>query len=656
MALVGTGGIGKTSVILTVLDNHRIKERFGDNRSFIRCDRLIPSHTHLLQKLSEAIGAGVGDPEDLSPLRRCLSSKEMVIVLDNAESILGLAETNAKEIHGIVDELSQFSNICLIITSRISNALPPHCEIIEVPTLSMEAGYETFYRIHSLGERSDQINNILKELDFHALSITLLATVAQQNRWSIKRLTTEWEKQRTGVLRARNMGSLAATIELSLASPMFQELGPDARELLGVVAFFPQGVGEDNVERLFPTISDGPSVFDTFCNLSLTYRGNGFTTMLAPLRDYLRPKDPMASPLLRAAKEHYFGRLLAGVSSNQPSLHGSRWIMSEDVNVEHLIDVFTSIDADSEDVWKACIHFMCHLGLHKPRLIILGPKFEALPNSHPSKPHCLMWLSQFANVTGNGAETKRILIRCLGLWRERGDDNRIAETLACLSDANQGLGLHEEAIQQAREALEVSGRLSETGRQVDCLINLASLLHQNEQSDAAEEAASRALDLSENSNQRLLCRSHELLATIHRSRGNRERAIHHLEASLRIASLLNLSHQVSGAHFTLASLYLDEGKLNDAYTHVEHAKSHAEDNILTLSGVLLLSTDILYNQNRPEEAKLEALRALDILEKVGATDTAETVRRLLEEVEKKLHGNGKRLKWCFLSHLLTLLI
>jgi tetratricopeptide (TPR) repeat protein len=632
IALIGAGGIGKTSIALTVLHDDRIEQWFGDDRRFIRCDKFAASLPNFLARLSKVIGAGVGNPEDLTPLRPFLSSKKMVIVLDNAESILDSEGKDAEEIYAAVEELSQFKNIWLCITSRITT-IPSNCETLKIPTLSTEAACNTFYRIYSHGVQSDSVSSILEQLDFHPLSITLLATVAQHSEWNTDRLTKEWEKRRTGVLHTKHKGSLADTIELSLASLMFQELGPDARDLLGVVAFFPKGVDENNLDWLFPTISNRTNIFDTFCILSLTYRSNGFVTMLAPLRDHLYPKDPRSSPLLCTTKQHYFRRLSVDVYPGKPGYDEAQWITLEDVNVEHLFNVFTSIDANLDEVWNACHHFMDHLTWRKPRLVVLGPKIEGLPDNHPSKARCLLRLAELFEAVGNHAESKRLYARSLKLFRAQGDGFGVAETLCGVSDPNRMLHLHKEGIQQLKEALEIYERLDDAAGQARSLCGLAYLFNSDMQFDAAEGAALQVIDRFPDRRFEV-CECHRALGKVCRSKGETERAIDHLKSALEIASSFNWDHQLLWIHHSLASSAFEEGNFDDAHAHIEHAKSHAANDIYGLGRIVERQAEFWYGQRKFEEARSAASHAADIYERLGATNDVDDCKDLLRRIER----------------------
>jgi len=201
-------------------------------------------------------------------------------------------------------------------------------------------------------------------------------------------------------------------------------------------------------------------------------------------------------------------------------------------------------------------------------------------------------------------------------------------------DGSHQRDLYKEGIQQAREASGIFERLGYTAKQAECLIHLAYVFHDEKQLDAAEEAASRAIDLlPEKGEQFLVCQGHRILGSICRSKGNTKKAIHHHEVALGIASSLNMDRQLFWVRCALADLFVRESRFGNAQAHIESAKSHAANDPYLLAR-------FRDGQNMLEEAKLEASHALDVFEKLGAANDAKGARQLLEQIDRNARGNG----------------
>lgn len=145
IVLTGPGGIIKTAIGLTLLDNDRIKEKFGINRRLIHCDE-VQSYAHFLDRLSEVTGAGISSAS-MATLRTCFSSISIVLILDNADKILDPHAPGASALYSAIEELSRIRKISLVITTRIST-VPITCQQIEISPLSLASAREAFYKIY----------------------------------------------------------------------------------------------------------------------------------------------------------------------------------------------------------------------------------------------------------------------------------------------------------------------------------------------------------------------------------------------------------------------------------------------------------------------------------------------------------------------------
>ena len=154
----GAGGVGETSVALAVLHHDRIKERFGESRRFIRCDKF-----QLPRPISFA------NSPTLSVLDREPRGPGFPPIID-------IFEGNGEGAESVQQRLP----LCHLQHSHC----PPHCKRLEIPTLQVEAVCNVFYCTYGDVDRSGTVDDLLQRLDFHALSITLLTTTASSNIWN----------------------------------------------------------------------------------------------------------------------------------------------------------------------------------------------------------------------------------------------------------------------------------------------------------------------------------------------------------------------------------------------------------------------------------------------------------------------------------------
>ncbi|TFK67608.1 TPR-like protein [Pluteus cervinus] len=390
VALLGQGGIGKTSVAKAILEHENIVQKFGDERYFISFDDLdmldplnpnagVPWETFIRRILDVLELALPGDTRSLVDRLKHLSwkfqSNRIFLVLDHAEQLFETVETSTTAtessitIASIIEELATRETVTLLMTthkSRLPETLK--CTPVLVQPLDIDATRETFVSVYESPCDEGVLEPLFKDLLGVPLAVTLVAEVARQNHWTPEEVVKAWSEAKASILSTSAEDDtervLAASISLALDSEVLSDAKEEAFDILRAAAFFPQGVQKAILSKL-PLLPSGQSIDDVLFALGLIHPKDNLLTMSAPLRKCISTvygADIGHSPLVIHIRSFYSSQLTPGKSLEEFS-----WLFSEDKNVEKLLvyDLKRADDTENiTDILGTIYPFINHLAPH----------------------------------------------------------------------------------------------------------------------------------------------------------------------------------------------------------------------------------------------------------------------------------------------------
>ncbi|KZV63934.1 hypothetical protein PENSPDRAFT_656921 [Peniophora sp. CONT] len=235
VAILGPGGIGKTSIALAVLHEPQVKDLYGDQRCFVSCEAITTADgvvRALADALDIGIESGVSSETSLHRLISHLRAVSGIICLDNLETPLDADKHNVEE---LLNEVAALSSIALLITSRdtsiptIKWTFPP---LAHIEPFTQEAALATWDVICQ--DHDKYALKLVDAVDCMPLAVTLLARLTSVEG-SAESIWNRWVTERTDLIRTGNVRhrlfDVSASIELSLRS-----LG-DREEVIAILSF-----------------------------------------------------------------------------------------------------------------------------------------------------------------------------------------------------------------------------------------------------------------------------------------------------------------------------------------------------------------------------------------------------------------------------------
>jgi len=315
LAILGPGGMGKTTVALALLHDHHIVNYYRNGRPFLSCEALIDADS-IVVSLGKLLGVSATNDLVTAVIAHLNSRSRKILVLDNLETVWLRDGGPATTVDELLGQLAQISLLSLVITCRGTDLL----QLVEWSNLgstvlepfSLEAALETYQARAGQRLASTDMNcakELINAVDRMPLAVSLLGQLARRGN-TVHDLLDRWNRKRTALLRTHGtnrFNNAGVSIELSISMVCLADNTRESLQLLSICSTLPDGLRPDVYKRLNEQFEDIERARDSLCAYSLvSLDADGALKMLSPVRHHVLERHPIHSNHHTALCSIYF--------------------------------------------------------------------------------------------------------------------------------------------------------------------------------------------------------------------------------------------------------------------------------------------------------------------------------------------------------------
>ncbi|KAJ7458226.1 P-loop containing nucleoside triphosphate hydrolase protein, partial [Mycena latifolia] len=303
VAILGTGGMGKTSLAKAALHHPDISTNY-ETRVFVACDS-VTTGIEMAALVGSNVGLKPGSDLTQSVVQYFAGGPRCLLVLDNLETSWEKVESRGG-VEEFLSLLTDVQHLALIITmrgaERPAKVRWTHPLLPPLRPLSNDAARQTFIDITDNEHDSHEITQLLEITDNLPLAVDLLAHLVDYEGGS--NVLARWKIEKTYMLSEGHdkSSNLNSSIAISLSSP---RMTSGAQGLLSLLSILPDGLSNSELIHSNLPIPDPLTCKAVLLQTSLAYIDNMRLKVLVPIREHVHHVHPPSPILVQPLRKHF---------------------------------------------------------------------------------------------------------------------------------------------------------------------------------------------------------------------------------------------------------------------------------------------------------------------------------------------------------------